>query len=69
MPATNKYYKLLAILIKKGITKTQLRSDLGLDSNTIAKFLNHEPVSFEVLNKLCIYLNVKPRSNRIWKRH
>lgn len=55
-----KYYKLLTLLNKRGIAKTQLREDLGLGSNTIAKFSNHEAVSFEVLDKLCEYLNVQP---------
>ena len=55
-----KYYKLLTLLNKRGIAKTQLREDLGLGSNTIAKFSNHEPVSFEVLDKLCEYLDVQP---------
>ena len=55
-----KYYKLLTLLNKRGIAKTQLRDDLGFGTNTIAKFANHEPVSFEVLNKLCEYLNVQP---------
>lgn len=55
-----KYYKLLILLNKRGIAKTQLRDDLGFGTNTIAKFANHEPVSFEVLNKLCGYLDVQP---------
>ena len=55
-----KYYKLLTLLNKRGIAKTQLREDLSLGSNTIAKFSNHQPVSFEVLDKLCEYLNVQP---------
>ena len=55
-----KYYKLLTLLNKRGIAKTQLRDELGFGTNTIAKFANHEPVSFEVLNKLCEYLNVQP---------
>ena len=55
-----KYYKLLTLLNKRGIAKTQLREDLGLGSNTIAKFANHEPVSFDVLEKLCKYLNAQP---------
>ena len=55
-----KYYKLLILLNKRDIQKTQLKNDLGLGTNTIAKFANHEPVSFEVLDKLCAYLDVQP---------
>ena len=55
-----KYYKLLTLLNKRNIQKTQLKTDLGFGTNTIAKFSNHEPVSFEVLEKLCRYLNVQP---------
>ena len=55
-----KYYKLLILLNKREIPKSKLKEDLGLGSNTIAKFANHEPVSFEVLDKLCEYLEVQP---------
>ena len=55
-----KYYKLLILLNKRDISKNKLKEDLGLGSNTIAKFANHDPVSFEVLDKLCKYLNVQP---------
>lgn len=55
-----KYYKLIILLNKRDISKSKLKEDLGLGSNTIAKFANHEPVSFEVLDKLCRYLNVQP---------
>lgn len=55
-----KYYKLLILLNKRNIQKIQLKNDLGFGTNTIAKFSNHEPVSFEVLDKLCKYLSVQP---------
>jgi len=55
-----KYYKLLTLLNKRGISKSKLKDDLNLGSNTIAKFANHESISFEVLDKLCEYLNVQP---------
>lgn len=55
-----KYYKLLDLLNKRDISKSKLREDLGLGSNTIAKFANNEPVSFEVLDKLCRYFDVQP---------
>jgi putative transcriptional regulator len=55
-----KYYKLLTLLNKRDISKNKLKEDVGLGSNTIAKFANHEPVSFEVLDKLCEYLRAQP---------
>lgn len=55
-----KYYKLLILLNKRGIPKTKLHDDLNLGQATIAKFSKHEPVSFEVLDKLCKYLEVQP---------
>lgn len=55
-----KYYKLLILLNKRDISKNKLKEDLGLGSNTIAKFANHEPVSFEVLDRLCKYLDAQP---------
>jgi len=33
---------------------------LGFGPNTIAKFDKHEPVSFEVLEKICNYFDVQP---------
>lgn len=55
-----KFYKLLVLLNKRGIPKTKLRDDLNFGQATIAKFSKHEPVSFEVLDKLCDYLDVQP---------
>lgn len=55
-----KYYKLLDLLNKRSISKSKLREELGFGTNTIAKFANNEPVSFEVLDKLCKYFNVQP---------
>lgn len=55
-----KYYKFLDLLNRRGVKKSQLRELLGFGPNTIAKFDKNEPVSFEVLEKLCKYFNVQP---------
>jgi len=55
-----KYYKFLDLLNRRGIKKSQLRELLGFGPNTIAKFDKHEPVSFEVLEKICNYFDVQP---------
>lgn len=44
-------------LIKKGITKTELRQALGFSSGTLAKFRKGEFVSLELLLKIAVYLN------------
>lgn len=55
-----KYYKLLDALNRRGINKSSLRSELNLAFNTIAKFSSNDPVSLEVIDKLCKYLRVQP---------
>jgi len=55
-----KYYKLFDILNRRNITKTKMRIDIGLSTKTLAKISNHEHISMEVLEKLCIYLRVQP---------
>lgn len=55
-----KYYKLFDILNRRNITKTKMRIDIGLSTKTLAKISNHEHISMDVLEKLCIYLGVQP---------
>ena len=50
---TRSYTKLLKLMIDKKINKTQLREQAGITSNAMAKISKDEPVSIEVLEKIC----------------
>ncbi len=51
------YKPLLIQLVKKEMTKTQLREAVGMSMNTLAKISKNEYVSMEVLDKICKTLN------------
>jgi putative transcriptional regulator len=55
-----KYYKLFDILNRRNIKKTKMRADLGMSTKTLAKISAHEPLSMEILEKICKYLDVQP---------
>ena len=50
---TRSYNRLLKLMIDKKINKTQLRERAGITSNAMAKISKDEPVSIEVLEKIC----------------
>lgn len=47
------YKPLLIQLVKKEMTKTQLREAVSMSMNTLAKISKNEYVSMEVLDKIC----------------
>jgi DNA-binding Xre family transcriptional regulator len=47
------YKPLLIQLVKKEMTKTQLRQRTGISMATLAKISKNEYVSMEVLDKIC----------------
>lgn len=51
------YEKLFKVLENKNIKKIDLQKNIGLSSTTIAKLSKNEPLSLEVLEKICQYLN------------
>ena len=53
------YKPLLKLLIDKGITKTQLREQLGISMATLAKISKNEYISMKVLDDICSLLNCK----------
>ena len=55
-----KYYKLFDLLNRRNITKTKMRIDLGMSTKTLAKISAHEPLSMEIIEKICAYLDVQP---------
>lgn len=55
-----KYYKLSDLLNRRNITKTKMRIDLGMSTKTLAKISANEPLSMEIIEKICAYLDVQP---------
>lgn len=53
------YNKLWKLLIDKGWSKTKLRIEAGLTTNSLAKMGKGGDVSTEVLRKICVALDCK----------
>ena len=53
------YNKLWKLMIDKSINKTALRREAGITSNAMAKMGKNQPVSVEVLAKICRVLECK----------
>ena len=51
------YNKLWKLMIDKKINKTTLRREAGITSNAMAKMGKDQPVSVEVLAKICRVMN------------
>ena len=51
------YNKLWKLMIDKNINKTALRQQAGITSNAMAKMGKNQPVSVEVLAKICRVLD------------
>ena len=49
------YKPLFRLLVDKGMTKTDLRTELGFSSATLAKLGKGEPLSGVNIEKLCTY--------------
>ena len=47
------YNKLWKLLIDKNMKKTQLKEAAGIGSTTLAKLSKNQPVSMEVMMKIC----------------
>lgn len=47
------YNNLWKLIIDKGINKSELREITGIGTNTLAKLSKNQPVSMEVLMKVC----------------
>ena len=54
------YNKLWKILIDKGMNKTELRKKTGIGTATLAKLSANEKVSLDVIEKICLSLQVQP---------
>lgn len=53
------YDKLWSLLIKKGMTKSELCDLSGLSTNVLAKLSKNESIQVDVLGKICTTLNCK----------
>jgi len=49
------YKPLFRLLVDRDMTKTDLRTELGFSSATLAKLAKGEPISGAVIEKLCMY--------------
>jgi DNA-binding Xre family transcriptional regulator len=54
------YTPLFHTLINKGLKRTDLKNLAGLSSAAVAKFAKNEPVSLEIIEKLCKALDCQP---------
>jgi DNA-binding Xre family transcriptional regulator len=54
------YTPLFHTLINKGLKKTDLKKMAGLSTAAVAKFAKGEPVSLEIIERLCKALDCKP---------
>lgn len=55
-----KFYKLMDLLNRKGMSKGELQELTGVSSATIAKLSNNEYVSLNVVDKICQALECQP---------
>ena len=51
------YNKLWKLIIDRGINKSELRALTGIGTNTLAKLSKNQPVSMEVLLRICSRLD------------
>ena len=57
-----KYYRLMDYMNRNDIGKEELRIKLGVSSATMAKLSKNQPVSLDVIDKLCKVLNCQPEN-------
>ena len=55
-----KYYKLLDMLNKKGLSKGELQRIANFSSATMAKISSNKPVNLLVIDSICKALNCQP---------
>jgi len=55
-----KYFKLLDILQRKGLSKGDFTQLTGFSSATVAKLSTHKPVNMEVIDRVCHVMECQP---------
>lgn len=66
------YNNLFKLLIDRGWSKTEFAREVGISSNTLAKLSKNEPVSLEVLVRICrrpSWRSCAPRQRRGYADH
>lgn len=53
------YKPLFILLLKKDMTKTQLRESVGFTTATLARMSKNEYIAMETIDKICAYFNCK----------
>jgi DNA-binding Xre family transcriptional regulator len=54
------YRPMFVLLASKGLKKTDLMNLADISSGTLARFAKSEPVSMDVIGKICKALNCQP---------
>jgi DNA-binding Xre family transcriptional regulator len=54
------YKPLFLLLVQKGLKKTDLYHLANLTPNTVARFAKGEPVSLEIIERICAALGCQP---------
>ena len=54
------YKPLLKLLVDRNMKKTDLHTELGLSSATLAKLSKGMPISGESVEKICVYFRCQP---------
>ena len=55
-----RFFKLFDLLQRRGIKKTELASMAGISAPTLAKLTKGQVVTTEVIQKICVALEVQP---------
>lgn len=55
-----KFYKLMDLLNRKGMTRDELRKKIEISSATMTKISKNEYVSLKVIESICRELNCQP---------
>ena len=55
-----RFYKFFDYMARNGISKTDVKTALGISSATSARLFNNENVSLQVINDICKKYNLQP---------
>lgn len=55
-----KYYKLLDMLQRQGVSKGKFAVDTGFSGATVAKLSAHRPVNIEIIDRICKTYKCQP---------
>lgn len=58
--ASIRYYKLFDLLTRQGLTRSNLKTEVGLSSTTITKLSKGESVTTDTILRICERFDVQP---------